>query len=365
MKTFFVFALLCLCTTFAAAGTISVEPAGSCAGDLNAIQTAVNSAQPGDVVELAPGSYDFSCVTADAAGVFIGNPDITVQGTAGQTLISGPGFANHTVSTGFFVGADAVTLDSLSLSGFATAVHAGGGQSPANHIAITNSIFENNIQAVFVAQNTLAPLMVGNQFFVPAPPDSDIFAQFGVTFAVVVSRHCSEFLFAKNTITGPGFTVHFQNTDELVEDPHITNEGLHTIGLFQADFQGDTAELGRISDNVITGLDDGMQASSNLGVITRNVVIHNAIGIVLSNDFDDGVHQVSGNVITENVATDNQVGIWMASATANTIALNDLRNNSLAGLLFLGNPGGAPSTGNLFHQNQGAKIVGAQGNSSF
>jgi parallel beta-helix repeat protein len=365
MKSFFVFALVCLSTSFAAAGTITVEPTGSCGGDLNAIQTAVNSAQPRDMVELAPGSYDFSCVTSDAPGVFIGNPDITVQGTAGQTVISGPGFANHAFSTGIFVGADAVTLDSLTVSGFAVGVQAGGGTLRANHIAITNSIFQNNIQGVFVVQDTLAPRMVGNQFFVPTPPDSDIFAPFGETFGVVVSRHCSDFLFAKNTITGPGVVVQFQNTDQLIEDPHGTNEGLHTIGLFQVDFRADVAELGRISDNVITGLDDGMQASSNLGVVTHNTVTHNGIGIDISNDFDDGVHQVSGNVITENIATDNQVGIWMASATANTITLNDLRHNGLAGLLFLGNPGGAPSTGNLFHQNQGAKVVGAPGNSSF
>lgn len=365
MKPLFVMAVVCLTISFAGASTIPVSPTGSCAGDLNTIQMGVNSAQPGDVVELAPGSYDFSCVSSDAPGVFIGNPDITVQGTDGQTVINGPGFANQIFSTGFFVAADAVTLDSLTVSGFFTGVQAGGGPLSANQIAITNSTFQNNIRAVFVAQNTLAPRMVGNQVFVPTPPDSDIFASFGETFGVIVNRHCSDFLFAKNTITGPGVVVHFQNTDQLVEDPHGTKEGLHTIGLFQVDFQGDIAELGRVSDNVITGLDDGMQASSNLGVITRNTVTHNAIGIDLSNDFDDGVHQVSGNVITENVASDNQVGIWMASATANTITLNDLRNNSLAGLLFLANPGGAPSTGNLFHQNQGAKIVGAQGNSSF
>jgi parallel beta-helix repeat protein len=200
---------------------------------------------------------------------------------------------------------------------------------------------------------------------VPTPPDSDIFAPFGETFGVIVSRHCSGFLFARNTITGPGVVVAFLSTDQLVEDPHGTNEGLHTIGLLQVDFSGETSELGRVSDNVITHLDSGMQASSNLGVVTHNTVMHNGIGIDVSNDFDDGIHRVSGNVITENVATDNQVGIWMASATANTITLNDLRGNSLAGLLFLANPGGAPSTGNLFHQNQGAKIVGAQGNSSF
>jgi parallel beta-helix repeat protein len=120
-----------------------------------------------------------------------------------------------------------------------------------------------------------------------------------------------------------------------------------------------------ISDNTITGLDLGMQSSSNSGVVTRNVVSGNAIGIAISNDTDDGVQQVTGNVVTQNAATGNQVGIWMASASGNFITLNDLRNNSLAGLLFLANPGGAPSTGNFFHQNTGAKIAGAQGNSSF
>lgn len=365
MKSFFLFVVVCFTLSLAHAVTIPVTPAGTCAGDLNAIQTAVNSAQPRDVVELAPGDYDFSCVTSDAPGVFIGNPDITVQGTPGQTVISGPAFATQTFSTGIFVAADAVTLDSLTMSGFAMGVHAGGGSFTANHFAITNSIFRNNIQAVFVAQNTLAPRMVGNQFFVPTPPDNDIFAPFGETFGVIVSRHCSDFLFVKNSITGPGVVVAFKNTDQLIEDPHGTNEGLHTIGLLQVDFQGDASELGRVSDNIITNLDSGMQASSNLGVVTHNTVTHNAIGIDISNDFDDGVHQVSGNVITENVATDNQVGIWIASATANTITLNNLRNNSLAGLLFLGNPGGTPSTGNFFHQNQGAKVVGAQGNSSF
>ena len=132
MKSFFVFALVCLSASFAAAGTITVEPTGSCGGDLNAIQTAVNSAQPRDVVELAPGSYDFSCVTSDAPGVFIGNPDITLQGTAGQTVISGPGFTNQTFSTGLFAAADSITLDSLTVSGFGVGVQAGGGPFRAN-----------------------------------------------------------------------------------------------------------------------------------------------------------------------------------------------------------------------------------------
>jgi hypothetical protein len=230
---------------------------------------------------------------------------------------------------------------------------------------VTNSSFQNNIQAIFIARNTTAPRMVGNTFSVPTPPVGDIFAPFGQTNAVSVGRGCNGVQFSRNTINGPGVSVHFASTDQLIQDPHGTNEGIRTLGYFQADFQLPMAELGMISDNTITGLDLGMQSSSNSGVVTRNVVTGNAVGIAISNDTDDGVQQVTGNAVTLNAATGNQVGIWMASASGNFITLNDLKNNSLAGLLFLANPGGAASTGNLFHQNTGAKIVGAHGNSSF
>jgi parallel beta-helix repeat protein len=366
MKKFLAFVFVCLSAAFACANTIPVGATGSCVNDINAIQNAVNSAQPRDVVQLAAGSYDFSCLNADSSlGVFVGNMDITIQGTPGQTVISGPGFAVQLASTAFAVGADDVTIDGVMFQNFFQAIFAGGGAGPANHFTVTNSTFQNNIQAIFIVQQTVAPRLVGNTFHVPTPPVSDVFAQFGQTFAVIVGRDCSGLQFSRNTITGPGVSIQFQSTDQLIVNPNATNEGLRTIGFFQADFHLPMAELGMITDNTITGLDAGMQSSSNLGVVTRNTVTNNAIGITISNDTDDGIQQVSGNVITQNVATGNQVGIWMASASGNYITLNDLRNNTLSGLLFLANPGGAPSAGNLFHQDTGAKIVGAQGNSSF
>src|SRR5690242_8956087 len=104
MKSFLVFAVVCLGVSFPRAATIPVSPAGSCSGDLSAIQSAVTAAQPGDVVQLAAGNYEFTCVTSDAPGVFVSNPDITIQGIAGQTVLNGPGFnvANEIFSTGFF-----------------------------------------------------------------------------------------------------------------------------------------------------------------------------------------------------------------------------------------------------------------------
>lgn len=360
MKMFL--AVVFLCSSLAYAGTIAVAPTGSCAGDVNAVQNAVNSAQPRDVVQLAPGAYDFSCLNSNnSPGVFVGNPDITIQGTPGQTTITGPGFASQAFSIAFFVGADSVTFDGLTLQSFFNAILAGGPGQSANYFALTNSTLANNVQAVRVFQDTISPRLVGNTFSVPVPTAGDITSPFGESLAVAVGRHCSNLLFAKNTLTGPGVTVHFQTVADLVATASGSGEGLRTIGLLQADFSGDVAELGRVSDNKVSGLDLGMQASSNIGVVARNTVTNNALGITLSNDFDDGVHQVSQNVVTENISTDNQVGIWIASGTANTITLNDLRHDSLAGLLFLANPGGAPSTGNVFMGNRGS-VVGAKGN---
>lgn len=368
MRSFLICLFVCSLMKLSSANTISVAPTGSCGGDIAAIQNAVNAAQPRDAVQLSAGSYDFSCVNAgNSTGVFIGNPDITIQGAAGQSVINGPGLATQIQSTGFFVGADAVSIDGVTFRGFANAVFAGAGDgiTTANHFSITNSVFQNNLESVYVQQDSLSPRIVGNTILVPAPPSADINSPFGISFGVIVQRDCSGLLLARNTITGPGVTVNFTSTDQLVQSPSASGVGVRTVGLLQADFLAPYAELGRVSDNTISNLDTGMQSSSNLGVVSHNVVTHNAIGMTLSNDTDDGVHQVYGNVITQNVSSGNQVGIWIASGTANSVTLNDVSNNSLAGLLFLANPGGAPSTGNVFHGNIGGKIVGTKGNSSF
>jgi parallel beta-helix repeat protein len=366
MRPFLACLFVCSLMKLASANTIPVAPTGSCGGDIAAIQNAVNAAQSRDVVQLSAGSYDFSCLNG-GAGVFIGNPDITIQGALDQSVINGPGLATQIRSTAFFVGADAVSIDGVTFQGFRVGVFAGAGDgiTTANHFSLTNSVFQNNLQSVFIQQDSLSPRIVGNTFLVPAPPSADIFSPFGISFGVIVQRDCSGLLLARNTITGPGVTAHFQSTDQLVQSPSASGVGIRTIGLLQADNQAPYAELGRVSDNTISNLDAGMQSSSNLGVVSHNVVTHNAIGITISNDTDDGVHQVSGNIVTENISSGNDVGIWIASGTANTITLNDVSHNSLAGLLFLANPGGAPSTGNLFHGNIGGKIVGAKGNSGF
>lgn len=364
MRSFFTAVILCFAFNLAQGSTIPVAPTRSCAGDMAAIQSAINSAQPRDVVQLAAGTYDFSCLTADNP-IFVRNTDIAIQGSPDGSVLVGPPVGTESFTPAFFVASDGVTFDTLQFENFFPAIQAGSGGRQISRFAITNSQFRNNPQSIRVAQNTASVQMVGNTFVIPAPTSTDITSDFGESFGVTIGRNCSNLLFSKNTLTGPGVAVHFQTTDQVIADPRASGEGLRTIGLLQADFSGEVAELGRVSDNKVSGLDLGMQASSNMGVITHNNVTGNAIGITLSNDFDDGVHQVTQNVITENVASGNEVGIWIASGSNNTITLNDVRDDSLAGVLFLANPGGAPSTGNFFHQNQGGKIVGAKGNTGF
>src|SRR5262249_14060056 len=173
---------VCSLMKLGSANTIPVAPTGSCGGDIAAIQNAVNAAQPRDVVQLSAGTYDFSCLDANnSPGVFIANPDITIQGASGQSVINGPGLATQIRSRGFFVGADAVSIDGVTFQGFFVAVNVGtfDGITPANHFSLTNSVFQNNLRSVVIQQNSLSPRMVGNTFLVPAPPSADIFTPFG------------------------------------------------------------------------------------------------------------------------------------------------------------------------------------------
>jgi parallel beta-helix repeat protein len=68
-------------------------------------------------------------------------------------------------------------------------------------------------------------------------------------------------------------------------------------------------------------------------------------------------------VVTGNDVRGNQIGIWMASASRNVISLNDGRNNSLTGLLFLNNINGPASDANVFILNEGSRqgVSGNQG----
>jgi parallel beta-helix repeat protein len=195
----------------------------------------------------------------------------------------------------------------------------------------------------------------------PPPPTSDPTSDLFVGVAVFLGQQNGHILIADNTITGPGASLHLRR----VQDVFAPDQAIRTAGIWQNDGTIPAGTFGRVSNNVVSGLDLCIQSTSDFGVVSNNTTNRCGFGIILSNDTNDGVTTVHGNVVTGNDLRGNQVGLWMASATQNVISLNDARNNSVTGLLFLANANGANSDDNTFVLNQGSKqgVSGNQGQS--
>ncbi len=96
-------------TATAGATTLVVGPNP---GEFHSIQSAVDAAQPGDVVLVSPGVY------AEAVTVVV--PGITIRGVDRETTILDGGTTDPRLNTGITVVADGVTVESLTLQNYAS-----------------------------------------------------------------------------------------------------------------------------------------------------------------------------------------------------------------------------------------------------
>ncbi len=369
-KTCAIAILVWLFSLSALAATITVTATGTCPTDRSAIALAVSGASPGDVIELLPGSppkeFDFTCVApGDEIGVFVSTFGITITGVPGETIIRGPGFATVFGSTGFVVRGDGVTVRDLVFRDFFRAILiAPRGAVPPRDISVSHILFEHNIRAVVVRADTDHVSLTHNTVVIPVPPDSDIFGTYGITSGFLIGSHCDDLLVAENTFVGPGAVARFQSLEDLLASSTLPGLGIRTLGVLQGEALLPVATLGRFSGNSFSGLDAGFQASSDVGVITRNTLTQCALGMIVSNDVGDGVTAVRDNIVALNSATNGQVGLAMASASGNVVTLNDFSTNSFVGMIFLANlANGAVSEDNVFLRNQGSvrNVAGNQG----
>ncbi|MGH9556088.1 MAG: hypothetical protein ACRD2Y_09740 [Terriglobales bacterium] len=360
-----------LVSVCAAASTITVTATGSCPVDPDAIQAAVSSAAPGDVIELSPGNpateFNFTCLPAGTTAVVIGPTKIgiTLAGVPSSTVIRGPGPAGLPVNFGFRVQASGVTIRDLTVRGFFEGIRivAASGFPPPSHVTVTHSQLEGNRIGVFVRTNVDHASLTNNTVLVPAPPNSDFLGPWGTTFGLAIAPGCDDLLIAENTVVGPGRVANIQRVDDVVMDNTGQAVNLRTVGALQFDVGPPVSRLGRFSGNSFTGLDLGLQASSDAGVVTRNTVINSAVGIVISNDAEDGVTTVRDDIVALNTAAGNLIGILIHSGSGNVIALNDASGNSVAGVAFVQTADGAASQDNVFLRNKGslANVAGNQG----
>ncbi|HEY6970855.1 MAG TPA: hypothetical protein VJA94_16710 [Candidatus Angelobacter sp.] len=347
--------LVCACLgPLAGATTFTVSPTGTCPTDIFSVQGAIDSALPNDVVQLAAGEFNFTCAT-DFGGLTIAKAGFVLSGAPGASIIHGPGVLDPSETIAVFVAANSVTITNISFRDFYFGVFVQAGKG---NFTLRNCTFDRVLLSAQVARQGHGAKILNNVFNVPAPPSPDVTSDFGTAFALFVGRQNEYLLVAGNTVTGPGRVANFQQPQDLFAG---NTSPIHTAGIWQVDTVVPASTWGRISNNTVTGVDLGIQSSSNFSVVSNNQINNSAIGLAVSNDTDDGATQVTDGIITGNDLRGNEVGLWMASAARNVISFNDVLFNSVVGLLFLNNTNGAPSDTNLFILNQGSKL-GVAGN---
>lgn len=364
LKTIFIGALLSY-SVVARGAITSVVATGTCPTDLSAIQNAFDGAAPGDIIQLSSGPasqpFNFTCLSG-GAGPTLQTIAIKIEAApGGSPIIMGPGSASGQVA--FVILSDDVTVTGIDFHGFSVAIAAtnpgfiGTDPGPAN-FTVTHCHFEDNGIGVLVLGVADHFRFTNNSVQVPAPGSPAA----GSNTGVVITTRDNDLLIADNTITGPGATGLLTSLQQLL-NPTIAfeNAAFQTIGILQVDVANPASVRGRISGNTLTGLDLGIQSSSNFGVVMQNTASNCAIGMQLSNDTDDGSTAVTDSLVSLNTSINNKIGFVVLSGRQNTIALNNFADNSLAGLFFVANIGGASSVGNKYGCNQGT-VRNAEGN---
>jgi hypothetical protein len=355
-------ALVFLFAGIAEAATTTVTATGNCPADPADVQSAINSAAPGDTIQLLPGpsslAFNFTC----GVGVTIQTLGLTIEGEPGATVINGPG--STTGQNGFVIFSDDVTVTGIGFQNLGFGIvgtnpdFSGTEPGPAN-LTIAKSSFANNGFGVLVLGGCDHFRFTNNVVQVPAPPTTTFL---GSNLGIVIATRDNDLLVADNTFTGPGPSGLLTSLNQLIGGTPASISALfRTIGILQVDFAPPASIRGRMSGNTLTGLDLGLQASSNFGVVMQNTATNCEVGLEISNDTDDGVTRVTNELVSLNVSTGSQIGFGVFSGTQNTIALNDFSKNRLAGLFFVANPGGAPSVGNQYGCNKGS-VANAAGN---
>lgn len=352
-------ALICVLSACSFGAVYNVNPSGDCATDIFNIAFVIDlQAVPGDTIQLGPGTFNFTCMPDFGGGPFVHVPALTINGTPGQTVIVGPGLNDETESAAFFVqrGLTGVQFTNLKFTDMMFAIFFGQ-QTVAG--VVSDSQFDRVLSPIHVSRGSDAVRITHNTIHMSLPPTNDLTSALSVGIGVFLGQQNSHVLVADNTITGPGTSLQLRRAQDIFSPDQV----IRTAGIWQNDGTVPASTFGRISNNVVSGVDLCIQSTSDFGVVSNNTTHQCGFAIILSNDTDDGVTTAHGNVVTGNDVSGNQVGLLISSATQNVISLNDGRDNPVAGLLFLANPNGANSDNNTFVLNQGSKqgVSGNQG----
>lgn len=339
-------ALLALAGQAATAATISVVPTGTTA-DFAAVQAAIDSATPGDVIVLenrnagnAPTAFNFTTMTS--GGIQVSTPLITIRGIHEEgspsvtTTIQGPttfDAGNSMVGFTLNEGARSITMRKLRFETLEAAVVLEEGVEGFSMRRCGVSGCANGVFGVGDNDNMWIDGCIMSITSTPLGGNGGVTVQEGSDKLTVVN----------NRFKGPG-----------VGAASVASSGIIDFNL------ASPAAAGLIANNNIKEFDAGIYVSSALTEIHGNVTRLCADGIALVSEIDSastqGTQMVANNNVTFNVSKDNtNDGIDLEGVLASVVADNSLSNNGDNDIRCGSSTLGTGAANNILKRNTGTE----------
>ncbi len=354
----------------------------------SSIQSALDDSDPGDVICVAPGTFEEDLVIdtphVTLAASDSGNSPV-IEGSGNAVLVTSAdsvhiqGLEIRGATRGIRLeDSDGVEIIDNTITGNDWGIHDATGSVHA--LVSGNTITDNSVRAIHFRDSEQATI-TGNTIH------NNAFSSAGLGIGLNIS--------GESTITGNHFednadqAIRAEGSNLLIEDNTFTG---HTTAIDLLRTSGNRADDARVADNTFTGNDIGLNVQSSRVEVDGNTFSSNAIDLQLSvaentlitdNEMETGVsldlsqasttraeyfdHEISGNTVdgrpfffardTESPSIpDNAAQIWLYNVENATIS--DLTFDGLAAGIMVGYSEGIEISGNVLDR-LGALAIGA------
>jgi parallel beta-helix repeat protein len=303
------------------AATLWVDAASTKAADFHTIQAAVNAANTGDTIKVAPGIYTESVTVSKAVTISGGLPHL--PGESGPSIIQSD-------TTAFTLSASSTTIKGFTIT---TASAAGNGVAVGISTGPTQSgdtIQNNIIQGEFVGVALNSPT---TGTVLASAVSNNQFQNNGTAIASTLGLENAK-------ISGNTFSA------DATWSVAVNGTGASNVQIVNNQFTNDAplllvnADSSKIANNTITNpIADGIDL---FGGVTNTAVTGNTLSASPA-VFSDGIFAVSelsdaantGNRFANNSIAGIGIGIELIVSTGSTISANNVSNESL-GIDILG-----------------------------